>query len=149
MNKVIVIGRLVRNPETQSTNSGIKYSRITVAVNRQFVENQTDFIPIVTWRNQADFVDKYLNKGALISVEGRFTSSSYQDSNGQNITRYEVTADRVESLETRAQAALRNEQAQQINVIKSATSTQVIEFEKENKPTPNEEKKDIPWELDL
>ncbi|MCK5867113.1 MAG: single-stranded DNA-binding protein [Mycoplasmataceae bacterium] len=149
MNKVIVIGRLVRNPETQSTNSGIKYSRITVAVNRQFVENQTDFIPIVTWRNQADFVDKYLNKGALISVEGRFTSSSYQDSNGQNITRYEVTADRVESLETRAQAALRNEQAQQINVIKSATSTQVIEFEKENKPAPKEQKKEIPWELDL
>ena len=149
MNKVIIIGRLVRNPETQSTNSGIKYSRFTIAVDRQFGENQTDFIPVVTWRNQAEFVDKYVNKGALVSVEGRFTSSSYQDSSGQNVTRYEVTADRVEALETRAQAAARNGQTQNINVVKSATATQVIEFEKENKPSPKEEKKDIPWELDL
>lgn len=147
MNKVLTIGRLVRDPETQETNSGIKYTRFTVAVDRQFADNQTDFIPVVAWRNQAEFVEKYLTKGALVSIEGRFSSSSYQNSDGQNVTRYEVTADRVESLETKAQAEQRKGNTQEINVVKSAAATQVIEFEKENKPEQTEN--EVPWELDL
>lgn len=147
MNKVLTIGRLVRDPETQETNSGIKYTRFTVAVDRQFADNQTDFIPVVAWRNQAEFVEKYLTKGALVSIEGRFSSSSYQNSDGQNVTRYEVTADRVESLETKAQAEQRQGNTQEINVVKSAAATQVIEFEKENKPEQTEN--EVPWELDL
>ena len=147
MNKVLIIGRLARDPETQETNSGIKYTRFTIAVNRQFAENQTDFIPVVAWRNQADFIQKYIKKGALVSVEGRFTSSSYQNSEAQNVTRYEVTADRVDTLETKSQVEERNSRTQEINIVKSSASTQVIEFEKENKS--EEIKNDVPWELDL
>ena len=143
MNKVLTIGRLVRDPETQETNSGIKYTRFTIAVDRPFGDNQTDFIPVVAWRSQADFIQKYLTKGSLVSVEGRFTSSSYTNADGQNVTRYEVTADRVESLETRTQAENRINSTQEI---KTTAATQVIEFEKENKP---EEKNEVPWELDL
>ena len=143
MNKVLTIGRLVRDPETQETNSGIKYTRFTIAVDRPFGDNQTDFIPVVAWRSQADFIQKYLTKGSLVSVEGRFTSSSYTNADGQNVTRYEVTADRVESLETRTQAENRINSTQEI---KTTTATQVIEFEKENKP---EETNEVPWELDL
>lgn len=143
MNKVLTIGRLTRDPETQSTNSGIKYTRFTIAVDRQFSDDQTDFIPVVAWRNQAEFVEKYIRKGALISVEGRFTSSTYQNADGNNITRYEVTADRVESLETRSQSESRQ------RTETSATATQVVQFEKENKPEVEEKSNDIPWELDL
>lgn len=142
MNKVLIIGRLTRDPETQSTTSGIKYTRFTLAVDRQFTDNQTDFIPIVAWRNQAEFVEKYVRKGSLVSVEGRFTSSTYQNADGNNVTRYEVTADRVEALETKKQTESR------INSATSATATQVIEFEKENGPE-KENNNDVPWELDL
>lgn len=146
MNKILTIGRLTRDPETHETNSGIKYTRFSIAVDRQFNDNQTDFIPIVAWKNQAEFVENYLKKGALVSIEGRFTSSSYQNSDGQNVTRYEVTADRVTGLETKSQVESRVGNKQQA-VVKSATETQVIEFEKENKP--EEKKNDVPWELDL
>ena len=150
MNKVLIIGRLTRDPETYETNSGIKYSRFTVAVDRRFAENQTDFIPVVAWRNQAEFIEKYIKKGSLISVDGRFTSSTYQNSDGQNVTRYEVTADRVESLESRSVSEKRNNDSNEVNnhTQTSATATQVIEFEKESKPA-QEEQNDVPWELDL
>ena len=149
MNKVLTIGRLTRDPETQETNSGIKYTRFTIAVDRQFAENQTDFIPVVAWRNQAEFVEKFIRKGALVSVDGRFTSSSYQNSDGKNVTRYEVTADRIESLETKAQAELRQGNTQEIKVNNSATATQVVEFEKENGPAKEETTNDVPWDLEL
>lgn len=143
MNKFLAVGRLVRDPETQETNSGIKYTRFTIAVDRAFGENQTDFIPVVAWRSQADFIDKYLSKGSLVSVEGRFTSSSYTNADGQNVTRYEITADRVESLETKSQNESRVNNTQT-----SAAATQVIQFEKENKPEETKEN-EVPWELDL
>lgn len=145
MNKVLIIGRLVRDPETKTTGSGIKMTRFTIAVNRQFSEDQADFIPVVAWRNQADFMDKYIKKGALMSVEGRFTSSSYKDQEGKTIYRNEITADRVQSLESKKQSQNRTSTT-------SATATQTISFAEQNKPaekTTNEENKDVPWELDL
>lgn len=147
MNKVMLVGRFVRDPETQQTSSGIKYSRFTIAVDRQFGENQTDFIPVVAWRNQADFVDNYLRKGALVSVEGRFTSSTYQNQENQNVTRYEVTADRVEALESKAQAQAREGESVQT----SAMATQEMKFAKEQEADKKEveAQKDVPWDLDL
>lgn len=142
MNKVILIGRLVRDPETNSTNSGIKYSRFTVAVDRQFGEDQADFIPIVAWRNQAEFVEKYMKKGSLVAVDGRFTSSSYQDANGQTVYRNEVTADRVEGLESKAQSENRNSTT---SVTKTTSKPMQFEEQKENQ----EVTKEVPWELDL
>lgn len=146
MNKVLLVGRLVRDPETQTTASGIKYTRFTIAVSRSFGDDQTDFIPVVAWRSQADFIEKYLGKGSQVSVEGRFTSSSYKNQENQNVTRYEVTADRVESLESKAQSAGRKDEDFSSNP--SATATQVIKFESSSKPA-EEETKDVPWDLDL
>ena len=142
MNKVILIGRLVRDPETNSTTSGIKYSRFTIAVNRQFGEDQADFIPVVAWRNQAEFVEKYMKKGALVCVEGRFSSSSFQDANGQTIYRYEVTADRVEGLESKAQTESRNS-----SNTTSVSTQKPMQFE--NEKENQESTKEVPWELDL
>ena len=145
MNKVLLIGRLVRDPETQSTGSGIKYSRFTIAVDRQFGENQTDFVPVVAWRSQADFVENYMKKGSLVSVEGRFTSSTYQNSEQQNVTRYEVTADRVEALESKAQTEARIATGE--TKVPSVTATQVMQFEDEMKE--DTKNIDVPWDLDL
>lgn len=147
MNKVMLVGRFVRDPETQQTSSGIKYSRFTIAVDRQFGENQTDFVPVVAWRSQADFIDSYLKKGALVSVEGRFTSSTYQNQENQNVTRYEVTADRVEGLESKAQA-----QAREGGSVQTSTmATQEMKFAKEQEADKKEveAQQDVPWDLDL
>lgn len=147
MNKVLIIGRLTRDPETQVTNSGIKYTRFSIAVDRSFGENQTDFVPVVAWRNQAEFIEKYIRKGALVSIEGRFTSSSYQNSENTQVTRYEITADRVEGLETKSQVQARIENKQENHVVKPVVATQVIKLEKDNKI--EEVQNEVPWELDL
>ena len=157
MNKVMLVGRIVRNPQTESTQTGIKYSRFTIAVDRPYSPDQTDYVPIVAWRNQATFVESYLAKGALISIEGRFTSSTYTNSENQNITRYEIIAERVASLETKSQRENREKQemANSFETPRAATETQVMEFAEENKPdqssekTSNDDLKDVPWELDL
>lgn len=140
MNRVLLVGRLVRDPETRETGSGIKYSRFTLAVSRPFGDNEADFIPIVTWRNQANFVEKYMKKGSLMSIEGRFTSSTYQNNEGNNITRYEVTAERVQALESKGVNQSRT-------TTTNATDTRVVEFEKDSISATEE--KDLPWEIEL
>ena len=149
MNKVLLVGRLVRDPETSTTSSSIKYTRFTIAVSRPFGEDQADFIPIVAWRSQADFVEKYMTKGALVSIEGRFNSNTYKNNEGQNITRYEVSADRVQTLETKAQVEARTGKTQEFILKKPDTSThtKVMTFEEESKP--EQESNEVPWELDL
>ena len=153
MNKVLVVGRLTRDPETNITGSNIKYTRFSVAVSRPYGDDQADFIPIIAWRSQADFVEKYMEKGSLVSVEGRFSSSSYQNQDGQNITRYEVTADRVQSLESKAQRENRTGNTQEFVNPPTQAATQVVEFEAENKPAEEVKEKetntDVPWDLDL
>ena len=150
MNKVLLVGRLTRNPETNITGSNIKYTRFSLAVSRPFGDDQADFIPVIAWRSQADFVEKYMEKGSLVSVEGRFSSSTYQNQDGQNITRYEVTADRVQALETKNQREERSGKPQELQTPPSQAATQVIQFEEENKPdTENTNNTDVPWDLDL
>lgn len=101
MNKVIIIGRFTRDPEVNTTASGIKYARFTIAVDRGFGENKTtDFIPMVAWRQSADFIGNYLTKGSLVSIDGTFTSSTYEK-DGKNVTKYEVQVNDIKSLESK------------------------------------------------
>ncbi|RTZ68066.1 MAG: hypothetical protein DSZ21_02600 [Tenericutes bacterium] len=110
-------------------------------------------------------MEKYAKKGAQVSVEGRFTSSTYQNNEGNNITRYEVTADRVELLESRATREKNAEAVAtqyksvmatgEIDAIKDSTPTETAEitFAKESAKVENESTEenegDVPWELDL
>ena len=107
MNRVELIGRLVRDPEIRYTASNIATTRFTLAVNRNFQgqdgEQGTDFISVVTWRKQAENVKKYLTKGSLVSVEGRIQTGSYEK-NGQRVYTTDVVGDSVQFLETRAQS---------------------------------------------
>ncbi|AZZ65275.1 single-stranded DNA-binding protein [Metamycoplasma phocicerebrale] len=105
MNKVILIGRLASKPYKGITSSNIEYSRFTIVVTRPFgpanSDPISDFIPCIAWRTNATFINKYMDKGSLISVEGSFQSSRLTDQNGQPINNYVVSADRIQSLETR------------------------------------------------
>ena len=86
MNRVMLIGRLTAKPELRYTGSNVPFSRFTVAVNRTFNNNngerETDFINCIIWRKQAENVCNYLDKGSLVSVEGRIQTGSYDDKDG-------------------------------------------------------------------
>lgn len=103
MNKVILVGRLTADPELRQTQSGISSCRFTIAVDRRFAdkntgERQADFISCTAWRQQAEFVSRYFNKGKLIAVEGSLRTGSYQDRNHPDVTHYttDVFVDNVE-----------------------------------------------------
>lgn len=99
LNSVIIMGRLVADPELKTTSSGISVTSFVVAVERSYArqgeERQTDFINVVAWRQQADFVTKYFRKGQMIAVQGSLQSRSYDDKNGNRRSVVEVIADRI------------------------------------------------------
>lgn len=107
MNKVMLIGRITRDPELRYTSSNIPSVRFTLAVNRPFEnqngERETDFINIVVWRKQAENVKKYVSKGSLVAVEGRIQTGSYEK-DGQRVYTTDVVADNVQFLESKSQS---------------------------------------------
>ena len=106
MNKVCLIGRLTRDPELRYTGSNRAVASFTLAVNRQFTnqngEREADFINIVVWGKQAENVKNYINQGSQIAVEGRIQTRSYDDQNGQRRYVTEVVADAVHFIESKA-----------------------------------------------
>ncbi|MBR3666627.1 MAG: single-stranded DNA-binding protein [Ruminococcus sp.] len=103
MNKVILVGRLTADPELRQTQSGVASCRFTVAVDRRFAdkttgERQADFISCTAWRQTAEFVSRYFNKGKLIAIEGSLRNNNYQDRNHPDVTHYtmDVQVDNVE-----------------------------------------------------
>jgi len=108
----MLVGRLTAKPELRYTGSNVPYSRFTVAVNRTFSNNngerETDFINCVIWRKQAENVCNYLDKGSLVSVEGRIQTGSYDDKDGNKRYTTDVVADSVQFLESRSQSQNRS-----------------------------------------
>ncbi|RCT49718.1 single-stranded DNA-binding protein [Ureaplasma urealyticum] len=105
MNKVILIGNLVRDPEARQIPSGRLVTNFTVAVNDNIPNANANFIRCVAWNNQANFLTTYLKKGDAIAIEGRIVSRSYVDNNGKTNYVTEVYADQVQSLSRRNQNA--------------------------------------------
>lgn len=105
INRVVLVGRLTRDPELRSTQSGISVARFTLACDRPFTgqegKREADFIDCVVWRKQAENVAQYLSKGKLAGVEGRLQISSYKDKDQQTRYRAEVVADSVRFLESK------------------------------------------------
>ena len=103
INRVVLVGRITRDPETQQTNTGIPYVRFTLAVNRPFKdqngERPADFINCVAWRNQAEFLQKFVKKGNQLAVEGRIQTNSYTDANGNNRQAFDILVESVSNLE--------------------------------------------------
>lgn len=104
LNRVILIGRLTRDPELRYTPSGVAVAQFTLAVDRPFSnsrgEREADFIPIVVWRQLAETCANYLRKGRLTAVEGRIQVRHYENNEGRRIYVTEVIADNVRFLES-------------------------------------------------
>lgn len=97
LNKIVVMGRLTRDPELRRTQSGLSVTSFSVACDRDFKnqsgEKETDFIDCVAWRNTAEFVCKYFSKGRMAVVEGRLQLRDWQDNNGNKRRSAEIVAD--------------------------------------------------------
>ena len=99
LNKIIIMGRLTRDPELRRTGSGTAVTSFSLACDRDFKsqsgEKETDFIEIVAWKNTAEFVSKYFSKGRMAVVEGRLQIRDWTDKAGNKRTTAEVVADNV------------------------------------------------------
>ncbi|WP_031422948.1 single-stranded DNA-binding protein [Exiguobacterium sp. NG55] len=108
INRVVLVGRLTRDPEMRYTQSGIAVTRFTLACDRPFSgqdgKREADFIDCVVWRKQAENVAQYLKKGSMAGVDGRLQISSYEGQDGQKRYRAEVVADSVRFLSSKGDA---------------------------------------------
>lgn len=99
LNKIMIMGRLTRDPELRRTASSTAVAGFTLAVDRDFKsqngEKSTDFIDVVAWRNTAEFVAKYFTKGRMAVVEGRLQIRDWKDKDGNNRRSAEVVAENV------------------------------------------------------
>lgn len=105
MNKVILIGRLARDPEMRTTGGGTNVTRFTLAVTRTFTgpngERGADFISCIAWRKQAENIAKYCSKGSQVAVEGRIQTGSYDGQDGAKRYTTDIVADNVTFLGSR------------------------------------------------
>lgn len=109
LNKVILMGRLTKEPELRHTQSNIPVASFTLAVDRGYKKEDdainADFINIVAWRSTAEFVSKWFSKGQLVAVSGRLQVRTYKDRDGNNRTITEVVADEAFFAENKRKAA--------------------------------------------
>ena len=100
MNKVILVGRLTKDPELRNTQSGTAVCSFTIACDRHFVkqgeERQVDFINCIAWQKTAEFVSKYFTKGTRIALEGSIQTRTWDDNEGKKHYATEVLVDNVE-----------------------------------------------------
>lgn len=119
LNRVVLVGRLTKDPEFRTTPSGVEVSTFTLAVNRTFTnaqgEREADFINVVVFRKQAKNVNDYLSKGSLAGVDGRVQSRNYENNEGRRVFVTEVVADSVQFLDTKGNNQQNNQpQKQQV-----------------------------------
>ena len=105
INNVVLVGRLVRDPELKYTGSGLAFMQFTLAVNRNFKnqngEREADFINCAIWRQNAENLANWAKKGALIGITGRIQTRNYENQQGQRVYVTEVVADSFQLLESR------------------------------------------------
>lgn len=128
LNRAILIGRLTKDPELRYTPNGVAVASFTLAVDRSWLnqqgEKETDFIPIVVWRKQAENCANYIGKGSLVAVEGRIQVRTYDTKEGQRRWVTEIVADNVRFLDKRG-----NNNTQDFNSVGSE-----VEFTEEDIP---------------
>ncbi len=108
MNRVVLVGRLTKDPVLRKTANGASVTSFTLACTRRYKQEgqpDADFINTVVWNKTADSVSQYTHKGSLIGVEGRIQTRSYDDQSGKRVYVTEVVADSVQFLESKSAAA--------------------------------------------
>lgn len=101
MNVVILTGRLTAEPEMKYTQSGKSYAKFSLAVNRRYNREETDFVNIVAWEKKAELVSQHLHKGSLVGITGSLRIRSYEDDQGVKKRITEVLLDNLEFLESK------------------------------------------------
>ena len=128
MNSICIMGRLTKDIELKTTQSGISVATFDVAVPRKRSDKdgnrQTDFLTCVAWRHSAEFLSKYFRKGDMIAVEGEMQTRKYTDQNGNNRTAYEIVVDNAYFC-----GGKKNEQTSQQNGVPFISPVQSPEFE--------------------
>lgn len=114
LNRVVLVGRLTKDPELRSTPNGVNVGTFTLAVNRTFTnaqgEREADFINVVVFKKQAENVKNYLSKGSLAGVDGRLQTRSYDNKEGRRVFVTEVVADSVQFLDPKNNNKQNNQQ---------------------------------------
>lgn len=112
MNKVVLIGRLTRDPELRQTQSGISVVKFTLAVDRRFKsqsgEREADFVSCVAWRQTAEFIAKYFNKGNKLGIVGSIQTGSYER-DGQTVYTTDVVADEAYFIESQSESGAKRD----------------------------------------
>ncbi|AYE39433.1 single-stranded DNA-binding protein [Companilactobacillus zhachilii] len=112
INRVVLVGRLTRDPELRYTSNGAAVASFTVAVNRQFTnsqgEREADFIGCTIWRKAAENFVNFTKKGSLVGIDGRIQTSSYDNQQGQRVFRTDVIVENFSLLESRAESERRD-----------------------------------------
>ena len=112
-NKAVLIGRLVADPEMRTTPNGVNAATFRLAVDRMGKEKKADFISIVCWRQNAEFVSRYFSKGKAIGIEGSIQTRDYTNKNGDKRYAFEVVADRLFFVESKSAGEIGNQTSQQ------------------------------------
>lgn len=144
INRVVLVGRITANPEVRKTQSGISVVTFTVAMNRRFDRDKSDFVRCTAWRQTADFMGQYVTKGVMIGVEGSLQSGSYEDKEtGKTINTLEVTCDNVQILESR-NARNNQNQNNQMQTTNTASGSDFNEYD-ESEPLLDIASDDLPF----
>jgi len=106
MNKIIISGRLTKDPEQRKTQSNKSVTNFTVAVNRRSKDEPTDFVNCIAWEKRSDFIQQYLEKGNRVNVAGRMESRTYDKSDGQKVQVWELQVEDIEPVDWREKTVI-------------------------------------------
>ena len=139
LNKIVVMGRLTKNPELRRTGSGLPVTSFTLACDRDFGpkdggEKETDFLDCVAWRNEAEFVNKYFSKGQMAVVAGRLQIRGWTDKEGNKRRSAEIVADNVYFGDSKKDSASNAQAAPTDYAAPAANDFQQLEDEDEQLP---------------
>ena len=139
LNKIIIMGRLVRDPELRRTGSGTAVTSFSLACDRDFKsqsgEKETDFIEVVAWKNTAEFVSKYFSKGRMAVVEGRLQIRDWTDKSGNKRITAEVVADNVYFADSKRSESNDN-QKENFNALSGRLSDDFVPISEEDGEIP-------------
>ena len=139
LNKIIIMGRLTRDPELRRTGSGTAVTSFSLACDRDFKsqsgDKETDFIEVVAWKNTAEFVSKYFSKGRMAVVEGRLQIRDWTDKAGNKRTTAEVVAENVYFADSKRSESNDN-QKENFNALSGRLSDDFVPISEEDGEIP-------------
>ncbi|MFB4168774.1 single-stranded DNA-binding protein [Virgibacillus sp. JSM 102003] len=141
LNRVVLVGRLTKDPDLRYTPNGVAVANFTIAVNRPFSNQQgnrdADFINCVVWRRQAENLANYMKKGSMIGVDGRLQTRTFEGKDGKTVFVTEVVGDSVQFLETKGSSQSSGQQASGYQQNQNQNQTNQNPIQNEEDPFKN------------